>query len=276
MTGADTAHTENVRLMELDLVIDEMSLTDRVLEIGGGSGFQAAAISRRVAQCVSVDVRPHPEPRYPVLLYDGVTLPFEDASFDVIFSSNVLEHVTDLDVLLRECARVLKPTGTMCHIVPSPFWRIWTTLTYYPALPKVILGNVRNLVSGAHSPQPESSVSPKQSTSEIAPVGRGGSRISAALAVLKNFKLKWIRSLLLSPRHGERGNELTEVFYFRATWWRSLFERNGWTVVAEQPGQLFYSGNILFGAAIGLPTRRGLSRLMGSSTRKFTVRRSDA
>lgn len=38
-------------------------------------------------------------------------LPFDDDSFDVVISTSVLEHVTDLEVSLRETARVLRPGG---------------------------------------------------------------------------------------------------------------------------------------------------------------------
>jgi protein-L-isoaspartate O-methyltransferase len=45
MSHADVTHTENVRRVELELIADELKTTDHVLEIGGGSGYQAAAIS---------------------------------------------------------------------------------------------------------------------------------------------------------------------------------------------------------------------------------------
>ena len=90
-------------------------------------------------------------------------------------------------------------------------------------------------------------------------------------SIIQNFKLKWVRSVLISPRHGERGNEITEAFYFRAHWWRRLFKKNGWRVANEQPSQLFYSGNILFGTLVSLQTRKKLSYLLGSSTRLFKI-----
>ncbi|MCR5216492.1 MAG: class I SAM-dependent methyltransferase [Lachnospiraceae bacterium] len=50
--------------------------------------------------------------------YDGKTLPFEDESFDSVFSSEVFEHVENLDEMLPELNRVLKKGGHMLITVP--------------------------------------------------------------------------------------------------------------------------------------------------------------
>ena len=55
---------------------------------------------------------------YSDLTYDGKTLPFTDDSFDSIFSSEVFEHVFNLDEILGELDRVLKPGGVMLVTVP--------------------------------------------------------------------------------------------------------------------------------------------------------------
>jgi SAM-dependent methyltransferase len=64
---------------------------------------------------------------------DG-TLPVEDAGFDAVLSSQVLEHVTDPATYLRECVRVLRPGGRLLlsthgimvyHPDPDDYWR-WT------------------------------------------------------------------------------------------------------------------------------------------------------
>ena len=81
MNPKDLFHSESIRKLELDLIISELKTTDLLLEIGGGSGFQAAIISGHVAKCVSIDVRQHPEVQYPIHLYDGTTIPFKDSSF---------------------------------------------------------------------------------------------------------------------------------------------------------------------------------------------------
>lgn len=49
----------------------------------------------------------------------GENLPFEDAQFDVVYSSHVLEHVNDEQQFLREAKRVLKPDGTLILGVPT-------------------------------------------------------------------------------------------------------------------------------------------------------------
>lgn len=40
-------------------------------------------------------------------------LPFEDASFDLVFSTEVLEHASDPLLMLKEAYRILKPGGTI-------------------------------------------------------------------------------------------------------------------------------------------------------------------
>lgn len=51
--------------------------------------------------------------------YDGLTLPFPDESIDLIFSSEVFEHIEKIDDIIIEIKRVLKPQG--CLIVSAPF-----------------------------------------------------------------------------------------------------------------------------------------------------------
>ena len=46
-------------------------------------------------------------------------LPFPDSMFDHIISTQVLEHVDDLDAVFLEIARTLRPGGTSVHIFPS-------------------------------------------------------------------------------------------------------------------------------------------------------------
>jgi SAM-dependent methyltransferase len=56
-----------------------------------------------------------------VLRGDATRLPFRDGAFDVIVTSEVLEHIQDDVAALAELHRVLKPGGTFAATVPSWF-----------------------------------------------------------------------------------------------------------------------------------------------------------
>jgi SAM-dependent methyltransferase len=49
----------------------------------------------------------------------GENLPFEDASFDVIYCANVLEHVQDPEKVVKEAIRVLRPSGIFHAEIPN-------------------------------------------------------------------------------------------------------------------------------------------------------------
>jgi SAM-dependent methyltransferase len=51
-------------------------------------------------------------------IQDG-RLPFEDRTFDLVVNNQVMEHVEDLDAVLAEIHRVLKPGGTVLSLFPS-------------------------------------------------------------------------------------------------------------------------------------------------------------
>ena len=68
----------------------------------------------------SLSDKPANVPEYAI---DGSSykIPFEDESFDFVFSFSVLEHVMNYDLALAEIARVLKPGGVALHTFPSRY-----------------------------------------------------------------------------------------------------------------------------------------------------------
>jgi 2-polyprenyl-6-hydroxyphenyl methylase/3-demethylubiquinone-9 3-methyltransferase len=96
-----------------------------VLDLGCGGGFLAEALARRGAEVTGIDpsggairaARAHAAGEGLAIRYDegsGEALPYPDASFDIVVSVDVLEHVADLPRVLDEVARVLKPGGVFC------------------------------------------------------------------------------------------------------------------------------------------------------------------
>jgi SAM-dependent methyltransferase len=59
---------------------------------------------------------------------DGETLPFADDTFDYVTNIGSLEHFLNMEWGVREMARVLKPDGLACILLPNAFgltWSVW-------------------------------------------------------------------------------------------------------------------------------------------------------
>lgn len=68
---------------------------------------------------VDVEVSGHSHAKEDIdVYYNGKTLPFADHTFDSIFSSETFEHVFNLEDIVPELYRVLKPGGYMLITVP--------------------------------------------------------------------------------------------------------------------------------------------------------------
>lgn len=139
---AGNEHLQELRKSEMEAVSSLFRPGLRVLEVGGGSGYQAELLASCGCHVISVDVADsstHVPIHFAVHRYDGMRLPFGDQSFDAVFSSNVLEHIAHLHEVLRETRRVVKNDGFHVHIVPSSAWRYWTIVSHYPYLLKRVL-----------------------------------------------------------------------------------------------------------------------------------------
>ena len=92
-------------------------LTGRaVLDVGGGPGYFAAAFAARDARYVPVEPSVGEMAAAGICVPgsvrgDGQHLPFRDASFDLVYSSNVAEHVPSPWAMAEEMLRVTRPGG---------------------------------------------------------------------------------------------------------------------------------------------------------------------
>jgi SAM-dependent methyltransferase len=136
---------------------------DLLLDAGAGFGRHAFEAARHGARVVALDYADGEvvgtratfggmiaageiaADRYvAVVRGDATRLPFEDASFDRVITSEVLEHIQDDVGALAELHRVLRPGGTLAVTVPSWFPEKvnWMLSDEYHA-PKAPGGHVR-------------------------------------------------------------------------------------------------------------------------------------
>jgi SAM-dependent methyltransferase len=104
----------------------------RVLDAGCGGGGMPLSLAEEARSVVGID----PAPRFPdagarlgrerglrnlhFALADGMALPFRSGAFDLVLSHAVIEHVEDAPRYLRECARVLAPSGHV-YLSTAPY-----------------------------------------------------------------------------------------------------------------------------------------------------------
>ncbi|MGI8714975.1 MAG: class I SAM-dependent methyltransferase [Solirubrobacteraceae bacterium] len=100
---------------------------DRVLDLGCGEGDLTAVLAMIGARALGVDVAEaalqrarsrHPELEFELAAIDG-PLPHSDGAFDVVWASEVIEHVADTARWLSEVRRVLAPRGRLLVTTPS-------------------------------------------------------------------------------------------------------------------------------------------------------------
>ncbi|NJC26003.1 class I SAM-dependent methyltransferase [Neolewinella antarctica] len=101
--------------------------TTSVLDVGCGSAWVAAALTARGITVVSFDIASAnlnkalarvPSEHHVAVRGDVLSLPFKDESFDVVISSEVIEHVPYLPGYLDNVLRVLKPGGRAILTTP--------------------------------------------------------------------------------------------------------------------------------------------------------------
>jgi SAM-dependent methyltransferase len=125
-----------------------------LLEVGSGIGL-TVAIARRVMGAEAFGIEPGDDEYEGTLKVSwevldaagidravirqgvGEAIPFADQSFDVAYSSNVLEHVDDPPRVLAEIIRVLKIGGVAQIVVPNygSWWEGHYGIIWLPHLP---------------------------------------------------------------------------------------------------------------------------------------------
>ena len=132
-TGVDADYFTRVKADYLtDILARELGAPERVrlLDIGCGVGVMHGRLAPRVASLAGVDVSApcvaeaaaaHPHVAY--RSYDGLSLPFDDGSFDAAVTTCVIHHVPPAQwpSFAAEMRRVLRPGGIGVIFEHNPF-----------------------------------------------------------------------------------------------------------------------------------------------------------
>jgi SAM-dependent methyltransferase len=126
----DLIHAQAVYGRRVERLVDHVSVLlprgATVLDVGCGDGrIDRAILERRPDLSISgIDVLVRPNAEIPVREFDGLVIPAEARSVDVVMFVDVLHHTPDPFVLLREAARVARTAILIKdHLADKPLSR---------------------------------------------------------------------------------------------------------------------------------------------------------
>ena len=136
----DNTDQYTAQMLAIQIIAGRRGL--KVLDLGCGDG-RAVDFFRNMdldVEYYGVDIEMSPEVSQRIRAdvsfdtFDGINLPYLDASFDVVYSNQVFEHVENPAALLRQIARVLKPNGhflgSVSQLEPYHSYSLWNYTLY--------------------------------------------------------------------------------------------------------------------------------------------------
>jgi SAM-dependent methyltransferase len=193
------------------------------LELGAGDGYQSALLEAYAERLVVTDwdvqrLRSRRSATVEVHPCDAerVAEQFPAGSFDLVFSSNLLEHLPNPGLALRGIHTILKEDGVTVHVMPAPAWKLCDlALTGPVAMGRAVRRVVRGRPAGVDGARGRGGTNnPKQSPSDRRRI--------------------WQR--LWPDPHGAYSGHWEEVWAYRRRRWERELGRAGFEVVSVLRG----------------------------------------
>jgi SAM-dependent methyltransferase len=245
------AKLNEIRVAELHNVINILPSNAQelnLIEIGSGTGIQLKYLKKYFKSVVGLEIE---QSNYDnnenknIIFYDGVNIPIDDSSYDIIFSSHVMEHIVNFKSYNAELKRILKPDGVCIHVVPNSKWKFYNTLFHYPFLVKTVIDYFVRMNS-------------------VVGLNRGGT-----LSDRKRSIFTLCANVLFPPLHGENGNRFTEIFYLTNRYWKTKFKKENWNVDEVISSNYFVAGHFILPNSI----RSEISKILGSTSTIYILKK---
>jgi SAM-dependent methyltransferase len=220
-------YLHEIRRREFELIFGRFPrpVFNHALEIGAGDGFQSGLLTEYAERLTVTDYYEPPaidsvNQTVTSIVCDADALAerFAPKTFDLVFSSSLLEHLPNPEATLRGVQTVLADHGLVINVVPNPTWKILQLVLHFPNLVAV------QLEKGLIHRETDASV--VASVRDLNPKTSRRHR-------------RW-RHFLPEP-HGVCETNRAELSAFSRDRWLAVHEKAGLAVIAVLPGP-FCSG----------------------------------
>ncbi len=253
-------HLHRTRAREIALIFNKCpeKIFKTMLEIGAGDGFQSALLLTYTQKLVCTEYDEQKlqnkisDPAVSYKIVDAENLPhyFKPKTFDVIFSSNVFEHLHQPEKVFKDMHAILANDGVCVHIMPSPFLK-WTWLLLFYPNQVITLLEMLTQKGGAKSLRQVSKgdeVALKELRADL------GNNPKAA-------QRSWLKSQLWPTPHGAYPSHIAELRGYSRKRWTKVMHDAGFTVIAVK--KMPVSSGYGFGAD---PVRKVLEKAGATSS----------
>lgn len=222
-------YLHNLRFKEIQLIKKYLDQNyEKILEIGAGDGYQSQLLKDYCKELYCTELnefrlkKSDPEINYLICDAENLEKYFSPNTFDLIFSSNLFEHLPNPELALRGIKKILKADGLSINIMPNPFFALSIILLHYPNL---LITKFEKLVNRIISK--EKNLVNRHSMENNIKVKRNNS---------------WLRKLLILPKpHGISDSFFAEARRFSKRAWIKLIKKEGFEVEKIIKGPV-YSG----------------------------------
>ncbi len=225
-------HLQKIRREEFELIFARFhpKAFPSGLELGAGDGYQSKLMEPYVGNLISTDFQRPPlddiQDSITFLACDAEEIgrDFGPREFDLVYSSNLLEHLPDPASALRGAHEVLKDDGITIHVVPNPTWKLFHLLLY----PLHLLVRALEIISERVRPREQEP---------------GYKAIDANESQVLNPKTKRRRRsklnrILIPEPHGVSDSNFKEFQAFSKSRWERELELAGFEVLVVLKGPL--------------------------------------
>jgi 2-polyprenyl-3-methyl-5-hydroxy-6-metoxy-1,4-benzoquinol methylase len=117
----------------------------KILDIGCGKGLAMKQFAKYGLKPFGIDCRDEGVDNFKLCNMESDEIPYQDDTFDIIYSKSVIEHVVNSENFVNESMRVLKPGGLFICLTPdweSGYKCFWDDYTHVKPFTRKSLQNI--------------------------------------------------------------------------------------------------------------------------------------